>query len=184
MKVRTGLLVPKRLNWVSALWRLKFPVRQWESLPLPRGLLTLTLTVCRVTFCILWWWMVRTIGNEADETLAGVNKDGQLCLWLTHPIASLLNSQPFEAQELLCSDGGVGGIRVPETEEGLPLAHPSLLNQPPSSWLPLNQAVVTVLCRQSWHKLQLNWPFSSVGLPRAQSERAEVPVWLRFTEPC
>lgn len=36
MKVRTGLLVPKRLNWVSALWRLKFPVRQQESLPLPK----------------------------------------------------------------------------------------------------------------------------------------------------
>ena len=53
-KVRTGLLVPQRLNRVSALWGLKFPVRQRESLPLPRGLLTLTLTVCKVTLRILW----------------------------------------------------------------------------------------------------------------------------------
>lgn len=54
MKVRTGLLVAKRLNRVSALWGLKFPVSQRESLPLARGLLTLTLTTCKVTLCILW----------------------------------------------------------------------------------------------------------------------------------
>lgn len=76
--------------------------------------------------------MVRTIGNEADETLAGVNKDGQLCLWLTHPIASLLTGQPFEAQELLCSDGGMGRIRMPGTEEGLPLPGVSLTPEPAS----------------------------------------------------
>ena len=129
----------EQASWYPRDWIGCLPFGAWSSLfvsrnlcPYLRGLLTLTLTVCRVTFCILWWWMVRTIGNEADETLAGVNKDGQLCLWLTHPIASLLNSQPFEAQELLCSDGGVGRIRVPETEEGLPLPGPSLTPEPAS----------------------------------------------------
>ena len=34
-KVRTGLLVPQRLNRVSALWGLKFPVHQRESLRYP-----------------------------------------------------------------------------------------------------------------------------------------------------
>ena len=78
--------------------------------------------------------------NEADEAPAVANKDGQPCLWLTHPIASLLASQPFEAQELLCSDGGMGRIGLPETEEGPPLPGPSLTPEPVSYLLTPTQS--------------------------------------------
>lgn len=74
---------------------------------------------------------------------------------------------------------------VLQTEEELLLPGPSISPEPASH---LSTPTQSVLYRQGWQKLQVNWRFTSVGLPMAQSERAEALsgpfICLRFTEPC